>query len=688
MELKTKYEIIKIFAKTFEPEALGQTTQFANSVLGENAHIRIMPDAHAGAGCVIGTTMKITDKVCPNLVGVDIGCFTGDTKVCLLNGEIQSFKELENCGENVWVYSLDSNLKLVPALAVPKKTRHDADLVEVAISGGEKIRCTPDHEFMLSSGAYCKAENLKPFDSLMPLYRTYQTRDGYEHFSTKNDGGITHVRVASHFHEVKGKAVHHSDLKWYNNSPENLIVLTHSKHAELHRKIKTSFSDADFQNKKAKTIASRGYYFSEEHRETKRRVAVDNIKAYMDTNKFKEDCKNNGERGKIYLKKLNSPHKCEICGKICGNKGAYSEHVKAHKQNHKVLWVKKLDDKEDVYCLTVEKYHNFALACGVFVHNCGVDLVQTTIDFAKNLEKLDKTIRAKVPYGGAIHTKAKKRTDFSSLKCWDKLPKEVKDNAAKSLGTLGGGNHFMEAYEGGYLAVHSGSRNIGFNVAKYYQKQAVKQVRDNMMKVKMAQMATLPPEERDDWLKRVKEKQSEVKIDADLAYLTGNLMQDYLHDMKIMQAFAVENRKEMLRATVEAMDGEILKHITSTHNYIDFDDMILRKGAISARTGQELVIPLNMRDGLLICVGKGNEDWNYSAPHGAGRLYSRSKAKQAIKLEDYIETMKGVYSTCINANTIDESPFAYKDYKEILECIEPTVNIVERLIPIFNFKAD
>ena len=164
-------------------------------------------------------------------------------------------------------------------------------------------------------------------------------------------------------------------------------------------------------------------------------------------------------------------------------------------------------------------------------------------------------------------------------------------------------------------------------------------------------------------------------------------MRAYLHDVAIMQRFANDNRMEMLSKITMVMGGKILEHINSIHNYIDTENMILRKGAISAQDGQLLVIPLNMRDGLLLCKGKGNPEWNYSAPHGAGRLYSRSKAKETFTVEEYAKQMKGIFSTCINESTIDEAPFVYKDYQEIMECVEPTVEILDRLIPIFNFKA-
>jgi len=314
---------------------------------------------------------------------------------------------------------------------------------------------------------------------------------------------------------------------------------------------------------------------------------------------------------------------------------------------------------------------------------CGVDLVKTNLDFAARLQELDNIVRKHIPFGKRHLQKPLNYKGFAKLKCWDSLKSAAKETALKSLGTLGGGNHFIEAYANGYLAVHSGSRNIGFTIARFYQDIAERA----MSKLGLGDLTIVPPQERENYIVQLKAKNANVKA---LSFLTGQPMQDYLHDMDIMQDFAVANRKAIMDTIVLQMGGQILSRVTSTHNYIDMRNkkiIILRKGAISAQKGEELVIPLNMRDGLLLCVGKGNEDWNFSAPHGAGRLYSRTKAKNILNLSDYKNAMKGVFSTCVNRDTLDEAPFAYKDYKEIMELVEPTVEIKERLIPIYNFKA-
>ena len=308
---------------------------------------------------------------------------------------------------------------------------------------------------------------------------------------------------------------------------------------------------------------------------------------------------------------------------------------------------------------------------------CGVNLIMVKENLSGKGKELDNAIRKYIPYGYDIHDSLKEYS-FDKMKCWEYLDIQAKQRSQYSLGSLGGGNHFIEAYKNG-ISVHSGSRNIGQAVAVYYQKLAQETIKD----IKQAAANAIPVAEREDWLKKNK-----FFVEPELSYLMGNNMLDYIHDMNIIQQFAVENRNAILEVLVKKLKLTVTDKISSIHNYIDTNTLILRKGAISANKDELMVIPLNMRDGMLICKGKGNEEWNNSAPHGAGRLYSRSKAKAKIDLAVYQKSMQGIYSTCVNKNTLDESPFAYKKYKEIMCNIEPTVDIVERLIPVFNFKAN
>lgn len=321
---------------------------------------------------------------------------------------------------------------------------------------------------------------------------------------------------------------------------------------------------------------------------------------------------------------------------------------------------------------------------------CGVDIVFLNGEINKRLVELDKIIRENIPYGMNVHEEEQLDTDYFSknLLCWDKLEQRTKEIATRSLGTLGGGNHFIEAYnkEGiGAISVHSGSRNIGYKVAEYYQKLAEKQLKEKAEKDFKKILQQVSPIDRENFIQNYKKRNSPIK--KELAFLTGKDMENYLHDMRFMQKFASINRLVILTVIQKFLNEKPIQTISSVHNYIS-DDNILRKGAISAKKGELLVIPMNMRDGLLVCKGLGNEDWNESAPHGAGRLYSRSKAKELFSVEEYKKSMEGIYTTCINKSTLDEAPFVYKNFEEIERAVKPTVVIEDRLIPIYNFKAN
>lgn len=326
--------------------------------------------------------------------------------------------------------------------------------------------------------------------------------------------------------------------------------------------------------------------------------------------------------------------------------------------------------------------------CGVDI-GCGMNLVYTDIDFKDRLGELDKVIRKYVPYGQKVHDSFQlDESYFANLRCWKYLTDAARKNALSALGSLGGGNHYVEAYENGGLCVHSGSRNLGLQVANYYQKLAEKKF-SKKTEIIGDILKTIPKAEREAFKQSYSEKLKETSatVPKELLWLEGQEMEDYLHDMRFATKFANDNRIVMLAAIVANMDGKILSSITSTHNYID-EKNILRKGATNAEKGNVLLIPLNMRDGVLVCVGKGNEDWNNSAPHGAGRLYSRTKAKEIFTMKEYQKSMEGIYTTCINQSTLDEAPFVYKNPTEIMELIEPTAEIIDHLIPIYNFKSD
>ena len=290
---------------------------------------------------------------------------------------------------------------------------------------------------------------------------------------------------------------------------------------------------------------------------------------------------------------------------------------------------------------------------------CGMETVTLT-DRRLELHQLDRLIHAAIPSGFATRDQAHpflKEIDLDQLRC--RMAINLK-RAQLSIGTLGGGNHFIEVDldDQGllYLVVHSGSRNLGKQTAEYYQHEAARLLCGQ-------------------------------GIEKSLAYCEGPLLDDYLHDMSLIQHYADLNRKAMVQEIMRGLNLTAADRWTTIHNYIDLQASILRKGAISARAGERVLIPINMRDGSLIGLGKGNPDWNQSAPHGAGRLMSRSKARQTITLSAYKASMDGIFSSTINASTLDEAAFAYKPLSEILDNIADSVEIVRQIKPIYNFKA-
>ncbi|MDO4711975.1 MAG: RtcB family protein [Peptostreptococcaceae bacterium] len=326
---------------------------------------------------------------------------------------------------------------------------------------------------------------------------------------------------------------------------------------------------------------------------------------------------------------------------------------------------------------------------------CGMETIQLKNKHLE-LQRLDKLIYEKIPSGMNIR-KSKhpmmEQIDLRELRCREDARLNLK-RAELSLGTLGGGNHFIEAgkdEEGNlYITIHSGSRNLGLQVAKYYQELAYQRLNKNSSEDIRAKIEELKRSGREQDIETEIQKmkaQNLTDIPKDLAYLEGQDMENYLHDMKIMQEFARLNRIAMMDEIIRGMKLKVRDRFTTIHNYIDTENQILRKGAVSAQAGEKLLIPINMRDGALICIGKGNEEWNFSAPHGAGRLKSRKGAKEAFTVSEFKKQMEGIYTTSVNQDTLDECPMAYKPIEAITEHIGETVEIIDRIIPIYNFKA-
>lgn len=328
------------------------------------------------------------------------------------------------------------------------------------------------------------------------------------------------------------------------------------------------------------------------------------------------------------------------------------------------------------------------IGCGMYT----VKLGNIDIDF----EKVDEAAHY-IPSGMDVWDGRQERFDLTKLKCYRYLRDSRR--LERSLGTLGGGNHFIEIDETSdgckYLIVHSGSRNLGKQVAQYYQRLATNLDRgyDTYLKKRDEIIRTYKEQGRKSEIQTALKElhwqvyESETSMPDDLCYVSGKYLEEYLYDVEICQNFAKRNHELMAEIILERIGMTSLEAFHTIHNYIDVDEMILRKGAIAAHNGEKVLIPINMRDGSVLAVGKGNPEWNYSAPHGAGRLMSRTAAKNNLSLDEYKEMMRGVYSTSINESTLDEAPMAYKRLEDIIDVIKESVDIIEVMKPIYNFKA-
>lgn len=329
------------------------------------------------------------------------------------------------------------------------------------------------------------------------------------------------------------------------------------------------------------------------------------------------------------------------------------------------------------------------IGCGILCANLG----NIDIDF----KRLDEIIRKYIPSGMNVHQKKVKDYDFSQLYCYKEL--KNKDGwLEKSLGSLGGGNHFIEIdvdnENNKYLVIHTGSRNLGKQVADIYQNKAIDycSYKKEMQEEKNKMIKEYKKQGREKEIQQAlivinNKYDDKTKLPKDLCYLEGDLREQYLHDMRLCQEFAKLNRSYIAYKICYELDILCKDYFQCIHNYINFEDNIVRKGAISARKGERLIIPMNMRDGCIIGVGRGNEDWNYSAPHGAGRTMSRNMAREKLNIEEFKNSMNGIYTTSVNNNTIDEAPMVYKPMQEIINNIKDTVEVKKIIKPIYNFKA-
>lgn len=768
-ELIGKYAKAVILTDNIEQGAISQLYNFLNSKTAENSKIAVMPDVHQGAGCVIGFTQTIIDKVVPNLVGVDIGCFTKDTKVALTDGRNLSFEELINEKDKEhYGYSIDKNGNVqVSKLEFPRKIKKADKLLEIELDNGEKIKCTLDHVFYKRDCSEVEAKDLKVGDSLYPLY-IKSAKDVFENsddehlciFDGKNSEYVLIHKLSDDYNERHGLGVHfngrgyvrhHKDFNKFNNDPTNIQRVLWEDHRRIHatsmsltnklgitgfaaaerkypglaRRASIKRAEATWNGPNAeenrKKAAKR---LAEGNRSEKSRAAASKRQKEHNTSKFSEHNKEEWMKNRQKLGRVRKvllwlqENNLEINEKNYNEARKNFYNYKFYKDakqlveslglsfekilkgetvtNHKIVSIKEIEG-DDVYCLTCQEFGNFALASGVFVHNCGMLVLKIDKKYGKELfnkpglEKLDKVIRQHIPMGMNHRNKKHAFCDKVHIN-------EIKApiNAEKlmlSIGTMGGGNHFIEVDKDSngdyYIVIHSGSRHLGIEVCKYYQNLAIKYHSSNT-KERDELVAKLKAEGREKDIQAELAKIKKEPIPNELAYLEGNDLEDYLHDMKLAQEYAIWNREAMLNEIMEHMGIKkkmILDKLCTIHNYIDVENRILRKGAISLQKDETAVIPINMSYGSLIVKGKGNAEYNFSGPHGAGRLMSRSAAKESLKMEDFKASMKDVFTTSVSTATIDEAPMAYKSAEDILENIKDLCDVVEIIKPIYNVKA-
>ncbi len=326
------------------------------------------------------------------------------------------------------------------------------------------------------------------------------------------------------------------------------------------------------------------------------------------------------------------------------------------------------------------------IGCGMYTVNIGKE----DIDFAK----LD-VVAHFIPSGMNVWDNPAEYFDLEALRCYRDLKRA--NWLKKSLGTLGGGNHFIEVDEGAdgtrYLVIHTGSRNLGKQVAEFYQHLAVDlnkgietyfQQKDEIIRTYKEQGRR---NEIQAALEEIAWEKRETTIPEDLCYLYGTYLEDYLHDVEICQRFARRNREIIAEIILGRLGITGTDAFHTVHNYIDTEEMILRKGAIAAHSGEKVLIPINMRDGSVLAVGKGNPEWNFSAPHGAGRVMSRAKARKTLSMEEYKESMAGIYTTSVTKETLDEAPMVYKKLEDIIDVIRESVDVIDVMKPLYNYKA-
>lgn len=721
--LNGKYNTAKVYTDCVDNETTSQIINLLNQQFVENSKICIMPDCHAGTGCVIGTTITITDKIVPGLVGVDIGCLDKDTEILTPAGWIPIN---QYCGQKILVYDkttdtafYDKPYAYIKAPCDKFYHFHSGKGLDQMLSAEHKMLIWHGYknkgymqEIKLAKDVF--GEHNKNIKSNRAIKTTFDFKNTGLDISDEliriwvmvsADGCIrkrhnTHNQIELHFRKHKKikraqQLLNAADIKYsIYNAADNTVYINFNVPTMIEKSLIQFYNASKSQ---LATLIDEIYYWDgsiDKNRNHKNFSTTDKTNA--DVVQFALNA--NGIRAGIQV--------CAYKDKPNWN----SSYIVYQTQNEYVGFpARKFEEKPSVdnlkYC--------FATSTGFFIirrsnnisitGNCGmlaVKLKETEID----LPELDRIIHKYVPAGGCVHNNPrtlKTKIDVEELACYKEA--NIREMLAYcSIGTLGGGNHFVELDRDSngnlWLVIHTGSRHLGLEVANFYQNKAYELLTEkhnggtykSKLNTMIAQMKTESKQkEIESAITKFKQnyKDELPSIPKDLAYLEGEYFEKYLHDMKLCQQYAHDNRAEIASTIIQLMSLHEVERFETIHNYIDLDNMILRKGAVSAQKDEKLIIPMNMRDGSLLCVGKGNPDWNCSAPHGAGRLMSRSKAKEVVSMSEFAESMNGIYTTSVNQSTIDESPMAYKPMDSIVENIADTVDICDIIKPIYNFKA-
>lgn len=711
-ELNGKYASAKVFTDTVDNESISQVINLLNQPYVDGSKIRMMPDIHAGAGCTIGTTMTINDKICPNLVGVDIGCTDKDTEILTPDGWV---KISEYSGQKILVYDMDLDTAFF-----------DTPYAYI------KQKCDMFYHFYSKKGL----DQMLSAEHKMLIWRGY-----------KNKGYVKNIEMAAHvFDDHNNCTKSNRAIKTTFNLSQNGLSISDdmirvlvmvsadgrirknkngTTHIELHfkkqRKIerakalltRAGFSYNESVVKDGSTYicttisASISKSLSQFYKASKEQLAV------LIDEVYHWDGSNDIERKHKYFSTTDKVNADVVQFALATNEIRAGIHTVVQNANQNTVYQihKTLNeyvgfpDKKFGIVSSIDGYkYCFTTSTGFFVirrnncisitGNCGMHTVRIA-EKELDCRKLDRIIKTKIPSGFDVRKKIHKNASNVVLEDLHCVKHINLDKAYNSIGTLGGGNHFLEANrddEGNlYIVVHSGSRHLGLEIAKFYQEAGynaqTKYSREEINAVIQKLKSEGRYSEIQDTIDRLTSENKGTSIPKALAYVEGELLEQYLHDMAIAQRFAYWNRKTMIDEIVSNLGLIVVEEFVTTHNYIDIQNKILRKGAVSAQAGEKLLIPINMRDGSLVCTGKGNPDWNYSAPHGAGRLMSRGQAKEAFTLEEYKRQMEGIYTTSVNRSTLDEAPMAYKNMEDIVNNIGDTVEINAIIKPIYNFKA-